>query len=74
MLCYTVSSTAISPALLLFYPTTPPHPHPHHHPTGTLSGGQRMRRYTYIDEDRVENASGVYLSINKEMLHMLGRC
>lgn len=41
--------------------------------SGTLSGGARMRRYLYIDDDRVENATGVFLSLNRETMNLLGK-
>lgn len=41
--------------------------------SGTLSGGARMRRYLYVDDDRVENATGVYLSLNRETMGLLNK-
>lgn len=40
--------------------------------SGTLSSGGRMRRYLYMDDDRVENATGVHLSLNRETMGLLG--
>lgn len=37
----------------------------------TLSGGQRLRRYLYMEEDRVESATGVSLSLNRETLDLM---
>lgn len=38
---------------------------------GTLSGGCRLRRYEYISDDRVDNATGVNLSLHRETMSLL---